>query len=145
MAGLTLQPIREALATQITANLTRKPSVFAYDPEAHSGHTIVIRPAADYIAYFGTMGPNGMADVLLDVVIEVPGRLADAQIAMDDYLSAGTGNGSSVVDAIHSDRTLGGLVQDMVCLTADGPNLETDPITARLHVQIIAKKVSAQP
>lgn len=144
MSGLTLQAIREALAAQISANLARKPSVFAYDPEGRSGHNIVIRPASNYVAYFGSMGPNGVSDILLEIDIEVPGRLADSQIAMDDYLSAGTGNGSSVVDAIHKDRTLGDLVDDCVCLTADGPDLEADPVTARLHVQIIVHKQNAE-
>lgn len=149
MAGLNLQPIREALATQIRNNVVRSPSVFAYDPESRSGHNIVIKPASSYVAYFGTMGPNGLSDILLDIDIEVPGRLADSQIAMDDYLSAGTGNGSSVVDAIHvrdasGNRSLGGLVDDCVCLTADGPNLDADPLTARLHVQIMVHKVNAE-
>lgn len=144
MSGLSLQAIREALATQIGDTVARHPSVFAYDPEGRSGHNIVIRPADDYVAYFGTMGPNGLSDILLEVDIEVPGRLADSQIAMDDYLSAGTGNDSSVVDAIHANRTLGGLVDDCVCLTADGPDLTVDPITARLHVQIIVAKQNAE-
>lgn len=144
MAGLSLQAIRVALATQISANVARQPSVFAYDPENRSGHNIVIKPAADYVAYFGTMGPNGTADILLEIDIEVPGRLADSQIAMDDYLSAGTGNDSSVVDAIHANKTLGGLVDNCVCLTADGPDLTVDPLTARLHVQIIVHKQNAE-
>lgn len=143
--GLSLQTIREALATQIGNYLARGTSVFAYDPGDSTYPRIVVNPASSYVAYFGTMGPNGIADILLDVVIEVAvTQLASAGIAMDDYLSAGTGNTSSVVDAIHSDRFLGGVVADCVCLTADAPDLSADPITAVLHVQIIVHKIGAQ-
>lgn len=146
MSGLTLQAIRVALATQISANLARGTSVHPYDPGDHTQPAVVIRAADDYIAYFGTMGPNGVSDILLDVDVEVAAaQSASAYIAMDDYLSAGTGNDSSVVDAIHSDRTLGGVVGDCICLTADGPTERDDGVlVGTVHVQIIVAKQNAE-
>ena len=146
MVGLTLQPIREALASQIAGYLQRDGTVFAYDPGDHTQPAIVIRPAAAYVAYFGTMGPNGDADILLDVDIEVAtAQPASAGIAMDDYLSAGTGNTSSVIDAIHSDRTVAGTVGDCVCLTADAPVERDDGVlVGTVHVQIIVRKQNAE-
>jgi len=146
VAGLVLKAIREALANQIAGYLQRDGTVHAYDPGDHRLPAIIIRPADDYIAYFGTMGPSGIADVLLDIDIEVAtAQAASAGIAMDDYLSAGTGNMSSVVDAIHSDRKLGDVVADCVCLTADAPvEGEDGVLVATVHVQIIVSKQNAE-
>lgn len=147
MAGLVLQVIRKALANQIGGYLQRDGTVHPYDPGDHRLPSIIIRPADDYIAYFGTMGPSGIADILLDVDIEVAtAQAASAGIAMDDYLSAGLGNNSSVVDAIHSDRQLGGTVADCVCLTADAPveRVEDGVLVATIHVQIIVTKQNAE-
>jgi hypothetical protein len=151
MAGLTLSAIRDALAAQIRANIDRSVTVHARNPGGRSGRNIVITPETDYIEYALTMGPNGQADVFFAIDIECPAaQLDSAQIALDDFLSVGQGNTSSVVDAIQAGRdtvngALGGLVADVVCLTADGPNLDADPITARLHVHVIVHKIGAQP
>jgi hypothetical protein len=145
VAGLSLQAIREALANQIQAHVARSISAHPYDPGDHTQPAVVIRPATDYIAYFGTMGPNGDADVLLEVDIEVAtAQPASAGIAMDDFLSAGTGNTSSVIDAIFFDKTLGGLVDNCIALTADGPVERDDGVlVATVHVQIIVTKQNA--
>lgn len=137
---MRLQTIRDGLAAQLRTNLTeRAPTVFAYDPEARTGHNITILPADEYVT-FQTIGPNWEANILLDLRIEVPGRLADAQIAMDDYLSAGTGSASSVIDAVHLSSTLGGLVEDCSCISVDGPDLTVDPLTAVVHVRIMTSR-----
>lgn len=145
MAGLTLFAIREALANQIVAHVSRPISGHPYDPGDHTQPAVVIRAASEYVAYFGTMGPNGEADILLDVDIEVAStQSSSAGIAMDDFLSAGTGNTSSVVDAIHFDKTLGGLVANCVCLTADAPVERDDGVlVGTVHVQIIVAKQNA--
>jgi hypothetical protein len=137
VAGLTLQAIREALAAQIRTNVARSVTVFAYDPEARSGHNITIIPAAEYII-FSTIGSNWGTVVNFDIRVEVPGRLADSQIAVDDYLSAGTGNTSSVIDAVHG--TLGGLVEDCIVTSVDGSDLTVDPLTVVLHVQVMTSR-----
>jgi hypothetical protein len=146
VSGLTLQAIREALAAQIAGYMQRDGTVHPYEPGDHVQPAVVIRPADPYVAYFGTMGPNGISDILLDVDIEVAAaQSASAAKAMDDYLSAGTGNTSSVVDAIHSDRTLAGVVGDCVCLTADAPIERDDGVlVATVHVQIIVSKQNAE-
>lgn len=128
---MRLQSIREALATALNS-LARKPSVFAYDPEGRSGHNITIIPGVEYITP-ETIGRNYEICLYLDLRIEVPGRLADSQIAMDDYLSTGAGSTSSVVDAVLAIPKLGGLVEDVIYLGCDGPNLDVDPLTALVH------------
>lgn len=148
MAGLALQPIRVALAAQIAAYLERPTSVHPYEHGDYRRPAIIIRdrPGDDQIEYFSTMGGAGYADVWFELTLEVSaGQLASALIAMDDYKSVGTGNLSSVVDAIHSDRTLGGLVADCTCLAASAADLDTDPITCTFPVRVIVKKIGANP
>lgn len=135
--SLTLKAIREALATQIKDNVARSPTVYAYDPESRAQPCITIIPSSEYIT-FTTMGVNWSAFANFDLRVEVPGRLADSQIAMDDYISAGTGNTSSIIDAIHG--TLGGLVEDCIVTSVDGPDLTVDPLTAVVHVQVMTSR-----
>jgi len=137
VAGLTLKAIRKALAEQINANLERKITVYAYDPESRAQPCITIIPSTEYIT-FTSMGVNWSAFANFDLRVEVPGRLADSQIAMDDYISAGTGNTSSIIDAIHGN--LGGLVEDCNVASIDGPDLTVDPLTAVVHVQVMTSR-----
>ncbi len=146
--SVSLREIREALAAQIEAYVSRDVNGYPYGTGGLIGtRCVVIAPAGDYVSYFGTFGEDGLADLRLEVkVIPTNATTIDAQIALDDYLSIGQGNASSVVDAVHSDRTLGGLVEDCVCLTASGPG---DPeglaeISGTLYVRIIFRKEGAQ-
>jgi len=135
---MRLQAIREALAVSL-GNLARKPTVFAYDPEGRSGHNITVLPGVEYVTP-ESIGQNYELCIYLDLRIEVPGRLADSQIAMDDYLSTGTGSTSSVVGAVLANPKLGGLVEDVIYLGCDGPNLDVDPITALVHFRYMTSR-----
>jgi len=135
---MRLQAIREALDTALSS-LARQPTVFAYDPESRSGHNITILPGTEYITP-ESIGQNYELCIYLDLRIEVPGRLADSQIAMDDYLSTGTGSTSSVVGAVLANPKLGGLVEDVIYLGCDGPNLDVDPITALVHFRYMTSR-----
>ena len=63
-----------------------------------------------------------------------------AGIALDDYLSAGTGNGSSVIDAVLADRTLGLAGCDCVITSA---TVDATTVTARLSVSVTVNKIGA--
>jgi len=135
---MRLQAIREALDTALSS-LARSPTVFAYDPGDRSGHNITILPGVEYIT-LETIGSNYELCIYLDLRIEVPGRLADSQIAMDDYLSTDTTSLSSVVNAVLANPRLGGLVEDVIYLGCDGPNLDVDPLTALVHFKYLASR-----
>jgi len=137
---MRLQAIREALDTALSS-LARQPTVFAYDTEGRSGHNITILPGTEYITP-ESIGQNYELCIYLDLRIEVPGRLADSQIAMDDYLSTGAGSTSSVVDAVllPANAKLGGLVEGVIYLGCDGPNLDVDPITALVHFRYMTSR-----
>jgi hypothetical protein len=63
---------------------------------------------SDPIDYWVTFGAVGLAAVRFDVVLEVAGADQSAVRRLDDFLSVGTGNGSSLVDAVFKDPTFGG-------------------------------------
>lgn len=141
---LTLRQIRVALADQISNHLARPTNVTAY-VETDQYPLIELRPpAGDFISYFESMGSNGAADFLLDIHIFVAGTGRSAQEALDDYLSVGEGNTSSVVDAVMSDKTLGGLVQTIRLLNATGYLRFPEGCSARLPCEIVLFKRGAQ-
>lgn len=142
--ALNLQTIRKALADQIRGNIQRGTNVYPHRT-VFVLPCITIEPADPYVAYFATMGPGGDSDIELDLGIHVTaGQLIDAENVVDAYLSIGSGNSSSIPDAIHKDRTLGGVVSSTVCLTAGKPQELTPGIlTAVLRVAVITRKVGA--
>ena len=144
MAGLILADIHNALADQIRAGVDRQTSVSAFPDGSTVYPCVTVHSDPEYISYWGTFGPNGDADLKLRIVIEVDaGDLTSICLKIADYLSVGTGNGSSIVDAVMGDRTLGGVVGDCVVLTAEWDS-ENEPAKAVLPVQIILRKVNAE-
>lgn len=119
MNTLTLQTIRVAVADQLRANLDRQVTVRPYSHAGSSYPRITIRPDDPYVSYFQTMGPDGIADVALIIRVAVwTGDQDSTENVMDDFLSVGLNNESSIIDALMADQTLGGLVQTLLPLTA---------------------------
>ncbi len=144
MAGLILADIHNALADQIRAGIDRQTNVSAFPDGSTIYPSVTVHSDPEYISYWGTFGPNGDADIKLRLVLEVDaGDMTSICLKMADYLSAGTGNESSVVDAVMADRTLGGVVGDCVVLNAEWDS-ENEPQKAVLPVLIILRKVNAE-
>lgn len=135
---MNLQLIRAGLATKM-GNLTLDPSVFSNGPQSRVGHNIRVVPASEYIVP-ETIGAVKDFGLMFDIVVEVPGRLDDSQIAMDEYLSTGTGATSSVIDAVLLDGTQGGTVDATYLIGVDGPDLNADPLTAVLHFRFMVSR-----
>jgi hypothetical protein len=142
MAGLTLSAIREALAAQIVAYTQRGVNAKPYRVGGTPTRQVVIEPdIGDYIDYWVTQGgPVGLARVRLVIVIEADNADEHARRRLDDFLSVGQGNGSSIVDAVMSDVTLGGLV-DTCHIRAAQVN-DTIAI-ARLAIEVHVRKIDA--
>ena len=108
--ALNLTAIREALAATLRASIDRQTNVYAYDPLQQSAQypRIVIRPALGYIDY--TVAQSvGLVDVSLIVSVQVVAADgANEGQMLDEYLSRGVGNNSSIADAIDDDTKLGG-------------------------------------
>lgn len=145
MSGLTLKGIREALAEQIADGLARQVNCYPYEVDDPALPYVIVKPSSGtYVGYFASFGPSGVADVMFDLEVAVVAADAISMgIAMDDLLSSGTGNNSSLVDAIHEDRTLGGLVADCVALSATVEPLSDTPLVAIVPVMIRVRKSGA--
>jgi hypothetical protein len=127
MAGLIPRTIREAVKKTIDqAGLGRTVAVHAYaptvDPDAVSQYPCILIGWADPANYRLTFGAQGIASLPLE--LEIRTQSADgisAEMALDDLLAAGTGSGSSIWDALDTDRTLGGVVTAATTLVMSSP------------------------
>lgn len=118
MSGLTISEIREALAAQLVANLDRETNVSIRGETKPSPCITIDFAPSDYIVYDRSFG-NTSIDVEFELMIDANG--SDKQsitLRIDDYLSAGRGNNSSIVDAIDVDNTLGDVVEDCHAVSA---------------------------
>ncbi len=136
---LTLSTIRAAIKAQLEANLDRQTNV---DVDGAGMPAPVIRfELVNTPNYWGTFGPDGIAFIEARFVIDPAGADQSAVRRLDEYLSVGTGNGSSLIDAIHTDVTFGGTVQG---LTMEPGDYDAENVTAELLVSFIAKKQGAE-
>jgi hypothetical protein len=143
--AVDLEAIHRAAAAQLSEHLDRETNVVAFPTGSVIPPQITVHSdTAGYLAYFGTMGPDGEADLMLRLKIEVEAvDVESVCLKMCAYLGIVTGNGSSVPDAIHVDRTLGGTVADCVALTAEWDS-DGDPRTAWVPLRIILHKQNAE-
>ena len=141
MSGLVLSEIREALAATIRAGVGRQTNVYAYPVEDPMPPAVSIEPDTTYVDYWSTMGGRGMSIVRFVLILEPGGNdLPSALRRLDDYLSLGTGNSSSLVGVVMSDRTLG--LAGCDCTLVDC-TVDPSTATARLTVEIHISKIGA--
>ena len=133
MAGLTIGDIRRALHAQLRANLDKQTNVDASGVGmALPCIRIVLDAPPKYTASYG-----GLATVPFVLVIEPAGVDESSVARLDEYLSAGLGNNSSVVDALRVDRTLGGAAMDV---QVTGRSYDPVNVTAELEVVVYVRK-----
>jgi hypothetical protein len=108
--ALTLSALRDAIGAQLRENLQREINV---DVDGAGKPAPVIRLALDAPpAYYESFGPpRQLQSVTFLVEIDPAGADQSAVRRLDDFLSSGTGNGSSVIDALDADSTFGGVAQ----------------------------------
>lgn len=106
--ALTLSAIREAIGAQLRANLDREINV---DVDGAGMVQPAIRLVLDAPpTYYDSFGPpRQLQSVTFVVEIDPAGNDQSAVRRLDDFLSSGTGNGSSVIDALDVDQTFGGV------------------------------------
>lgn len=140
---MDLNAIRTGLADAIRTvpGLTVHPTL----PASVNPPAVVIASGSPLVSY-QEAGSKGLAEVRLTAYVLVS-RVDDARAAaaLDGYLSSGPGADRSVIDAIEAgDRTLGGLVDDVTVLSADGPFNNTDGgsnlAAASLEILILARR-----
>lgn len=120
MSGLDLKAVHEALANQISAGIANVGSftVQAF-PSTSPRPCIEVWPDSEYVNYHVTSGPAGLSDVSLVIRVYLSAANAESEwLIACRMISAGTGHGSSIYDAVMADRTLGGAVADIDTATA---------------------------
>lgn len=119
--------IRTALADQIRSYVATDINVYWHGMRNPDNPSIQVKAAAEHIAYIGTFGADGVGDMMLELVVQFNATDDESEVRrLCELQSAGTDMPSSLFDAVHSDRTLGGVVSDAVLLTADQV-VEGDP------------------
>lgn len=140
MAGLTLADVRAAIGAQLAANIEGQTNVDV-DNEGKPAPVLRLSLApGDAIDYWQTFGSSGLAAVRFHLTIDPAGADQSATQRLDRYLSVGTGNGWSVVDALMSDKTLGGVADTMQVEMFDNDPLQ---VTATLLVTVHIRKQGA--
>ena len=145
--GCDLKRIHQALADQVRARINADVEVYAWPQRTPANKSVTVYPGASgpYVDYFGTMGANGMAAMSVELVVEFVSIDDESEFSLlSELLSVGTGAEASIVDAVHADVSLGGLVQSATILTVDWPFDPAGPITARLPCNILFLKEGAE-
>jgi hypothetical protein len=149
--GCNPKAIHEALANQIRARISADVEVYAWPQRSPANKSVTVWPGSggEWINYIETFGANGTAIMMVELVIDFDSIDDESEFALlSDLASCGTSGGtgapSSLFDAVHSDRSLGGAVQDAIVLTASWSADPSVPLQARLPVQIILSKVQAE-
>lgn len=121
--SLDIAAIHDELAAQVAANLQRDLTGYGFDPGpgARSYPCVIVRPRDPWVEFHRTFGDTCYHGIEVDVVVMVSAAQGDALRALADYASNDAESGSSMRAAIESDRTLGGLVEDLCCLRCETP------------------------
>lgn len=108
-----LAEIHEAVAAVLRDNVDRQINVYAYPEPNGDLPKIEVQPGSPYVGYWESYGADGRASMNLTIRVETNNQDAEtAGKVMTDLLSAGgTGEASSIPDALMSDRTLRGTVE----------------------------------
>lgn len=141
--SLDYRAVKDALATQIEEYVDRELTVRPYRALPGTFPCLTMKVGT---TTFETMSSGGFAKVLLDLVLTVNHADPDsAEIAMDDFMSVGSAFPSSIIDAVQSDRTLGGVVS--TCKVLD-PIPAADDVDGGyqqvIPLELMVKKVGAQ-
>lgn len=140
-----LDDIAEALAAQIKDHVSRDVTVIAYPDLSADLPSVQVWPAGNYVDPWMTYGGSGRATVNLRIRVETSNQDgATAMRVLNAFLSPGSlGESSSIVDAVMSDTTLGGVVESCVPVPG-GTEIDPDAATynhvAFIDVEVILKK-----
>lgn len=139
MAGFTLSTIRAAIGAQLAANIDKGTNI---DVDGKGSPAPAVRLVMDATPdFFGTFGPDGVCRCRFRLRIDPAGNDQAAVRRLDQYLSVGTGNSWSVVDALKVDDTFGGAVSGLEVAPGD---YDAENVTADLLLTFIAMKQNAE-
>lgn len=136
----------KALRTALVATLHDVNGLRAYPYEIDQ------IPAGEATVAIVTIGEQGIdyqqafrgGLAIVDINIELHVQASSERAAterMDDLLSSGSNENRSVIDALHRNRTLDGLVGGMVVLSASRPVMETENSNQRRLVSELSLRI----
>lgn len=147
-----LSDIRTAVADRIRdAGLDSTVNVYEYPPPDFPLPAVIVVPSGDaYIEYHGTFGSLRVQTVNLVVKVLVPqgGSKQSGDAFLDELLSSGTGEGSSLADAITgNDVTIGSSTAAIIAGQAENwsmgelvRNTTTPVLSCDIPVQVTLKR-----
>jgi len=140
--SVDLQAIREALASQLRANISKNINCYSYDVGAGTFPAITIDAGSPYIAYHESFGDRALAGI--ELVLRITTTSADGAsswLLMDSLLSPGLVNTMSVLEAVELDSTLGGVVANVWVSSASEPRFnESGHLVCELACHVLANK-----
>jgi hypothetical protein len=139
--SLTLSTIRAAIGDQLRANLDREINV---DVDGEGKPAPVVRlelDTSDPIDYWLSFGSAGITEVRFALVVDPAGVDQSSVRRLDEFLSVGTGNDSSIIDALLADKTLGGVVETLH--VAGVSEYDPEAVTAVLPLRVVCRKQGA--
>lgn len=113
MAGIDPEAIRDALAAQVRNAIGElaQLEVKAYYDGTPLFPVAALFPASDYIDYWLTGTDTRKARVSFDLRSAFTYSAEDSLRAIDKLLASGGAHARSIIDAVHADKTLGGVVE----------------------------------
>lgn len=117
---MILGDIHEAIANQLRERIGAGSFNFsAYPDPTLDTPSVQVWPGTPYIDHAGTMGANGLVTMNLRIRAETVNQDGEtAGSIMCRLLSpGGATEGASIADALHSDRTLGGVIAEKSLVT----------------------------
>lgn len=115
---MNLQQIRQSLQVQLSTVPTFR--AYATPPPKPEPPCLVVAAGEPFVEYHAAMS-RGLVEVRFEVLALVGVAHVESAFArLDSVCSAGTGESASVVDALHANRTLDGLVSDVVVRQVGG-------------------------
>jgi hypothetical protein len=148
--SLDLPRIRDALAAAIQAGVEQPINVYAYMPASPAFPCVVVTPADDYLSPHESFGLHQLVEVNFEILIGGTARPEDALRLLDQMLSMGVDQGSSVIDTIEGasgdpgdSLALDGLVENMVARSAsilDPGDPNAAVFAASIRVSVLARR-----
>lgn len=140
--GVDLEALRDGVEQFLASRVTHAGfDIKAYISGAPMLPVVGIFPADEYVAYWGSFGPENIADVMLDLRTVAAYGAEDSARLLDRMLSSGAGHSVSLIDPFRDDPTCGGLVQTALPQTAfrrdyGDPNAGLYEAVVRLSIKV---------
>lgn len=141
--ALDLGAIRNALAEQIQARLDDsdyRANCYGYAPDSPELPAVIVRPKQNdgrYVQFHETFSDHAISGVEMEIEVRVkstaPG--ADDQRALDAYCSTGTT--ASILNAVESDLSIGGTVQNVMVRGVTSPRYFAAAAEGREWVAVV--------